>query len=63
MKFIVFNDKIINVNSVIYIDKITRCGGTVPGILVQLTNNAFYKNYDTFEERDEVFNKLFEQLK
>ena len=64
-KFIKFNDKIININNIRYIEKITGLGQYINqyGIKVYLDKDIFFKfsGFDE-EQRDREFEELFNEL-
>lgn len=64
-KFIKFDDKIININNIRYIEKIIGLGQYINqyGIKVYLENGTFFKlsGFDE-EQRDREFEELFNEL-
>ena len=64
-KFIKFNDKIININNIRYIEKIIGLGQYINqyGIKVYLDRDTFFK-FSGFDEaqRDKEFEELFNEL-
>lgn len=64
-KFIKFNDKIININNIRYIEKIIGLGQYINqyGIKVYLDHDTFFKfsGFDE-EQRDREFEELFNVL-
>jgi hypothetical protein len=65
VKFIKFNDKIININNIRYIEKIKGLGKyyNQHGIKIYLDNETFFKfsGFDE-EQRDREFDELFNEL-
>ena len=65
VKFIKFNDRIININNIRYIEKITGLGQYINqyGIKVYLDKDIFFKfNGFDEEQRDREFEELFNEL-
>lgn len=61
MDFIKIKNKFINSKYILYAEKIEYMNGT-SGIKIHLRNEVIYNLYDSSEERDLEFDRLFDNL-
>lgn len=61
MGFIKIKDKFINSKYILYVEKVEYINET-SGIKIHLSNEVIYNLYDSSEERDLEFNRLFDNL-
>lgn len=63
-KFIMFDETVINTDYIICIEKCYSIGDDEPHVIrISVKGSMYYQNFETEEERDKEFEKLFELLK
>lgn len=65
VKFIKFDETVINTDYIMCIEKCSSSiGGNKPyGIRISVKGSTYYHKFETEEERDKEFDKLFELIK